>query len=48
MNEIAMYFGRIGIALATTISWSIHKSILWAILQGMCGWFYILYYVCMR
>ncbi|MES2306068.1 MAG: hypothetical protein V4558_11200 [Gemmatimonadota bacterium] len=33
-----------GSALAITISWSVHKSILWAILQGFCGWLYVIYY----
>ena len=33
-----------GSALAITISWSVHKSILWAIIQGIFGWFYVIYY----
>ena len=33
-----------GAALAITISWSLHKSILWAILHGIFGWFYVIYY----
>ena len=33
----------IGIALSIAMSWSIHKSILWAILHGLCGWAYIVY-----
>jgi hypothetical protein len=35
----------LGIALATSISWSVNQSILWAILQGGLGWFYVAYYV---
>ena len=34
-----------GIALAICISYTAHKSILWAILHGLCSWFYVLYFV---
>ena len=37
-----------GSALAIAISWSVHKSILWAIVQGIFGWFYVLYYALTR
>ena len=37
-----------GSALAITISWSIHKSVLWAIIQGIFGWFYVIYYALTR
>jgi hypothetical protein len=33
-----------GSALAITISWSLHESILWAIIHGFFGWFYVAYY----
>jgi len=33
-----------GSALAITISWSLHKSLLWAIVHGLCSWFYVIYY----
>ncbi len=33
-----------GAALAITISWSMNKSILWAILHGLFSWFYVIYY----
>jgi len=33
-----------GSALAITISWSLHKSILWAILHGILSWLYVIYY----
>lgn len=33
-----------GSALAITISWSANKSILWAILHGVLGWVYVVYY----
>jgi hypothetical protein len=34
-----------GTALAITISWSLHKSILWAIIHGILSWFYVIYYL---
>lgn len=37
-----------GSALAITISWSLHKSILWAIIHGFLSWFYVVYYMLMR
>ena len=33
-----------GSALAITISWSLNKSLFWAILHGICSWFYVIYY----
>lgn len=33
-----------GSALAIAISWSAHKSILWAILHGVFSWLYVLYF----
>ena len=33
-----------GAALAMVISWSVNKSILWAIVHGICSWFYVIYY----
>lgn len=33
-----------GSALAITISWSANKSILWAILHGILGWVYVIYF----
>lgn len=37
-----------GSALAIAISWSIHKSILWAVLHGMLSWLYVIYYAATR
>jgi len=37
-----------GTALAITISWSLHKSLLWACLHGACSWFYVVYYALTR
>jgi hypothetical protein len=33
-----------GSALAITISWSMNKSIFWAIVHGFLSWFYVIYY----
>ena len=38
----------LGSAIAVAISWSQHQSILWAILQGFFGWFYVVYYALTR
>jgi len=37
-----------GSALAITISWSLHKSVLWAIIHGIFSWLYVIYYLIMR
>lgn len=37
-----------GSALAMTISWSIHKSIILAIIHGAFGWFYVIWYALFR
>ena len=37
-----------GAALAIAISWSVNKSILWAILHGFFSWGYVIYYAITR
>ena len=37
-----------GSMLAITISWSVHHSITWMIVQGILSWFYVAYYAYMR
>jgi hypothetical protein len=37
-----------GSALAIAISWGEHHSILWAIVQGFFGWFYVIWYALTR
>lgn len=39
---------HLGSALAVAISWSVNHSILWAILHGIFGWFYVIYYAFTR
>lgn len=38
----------LGSAIAVTISWSLHQSIIWAAIHGFFGWFYVLYYALTR
>lgn len=38
----------LGSVLAVAISWSLHKSIVWAVIQGVFGWFYVIYYALTR
>ena len=33
-----------GSALAIAISWSVNKSILWAIIHGLFSWVYVIYF----
>lgn len=40
--------GSVGVAVAAAISWSVNKSILWAMLHGFLGWFYIIYFAITR
>lgn len=37
-----------GSALAIAISWSLHKSILWAIIHGFLSWIYVIFYAVTR
>lgn len=41
VNSIGL---SIGGALAMILSYSINKSILWAILHGIFSWFYVIYF----
>ena len=34
----------IGTALSVSMSWEMYHDILWAILHGVCSWFYVIYY----
>jgi len=37
-----------GSALAIVISWSLNKSVLWAIIHGILSWIYVIYYVIVK
>ena len=38
----------IGTALAVVSSWQRNRSILWGILAGIFGWFYVIYFALTR
>ena len=38
----------LGSASAVAISWSLNKSIIWAIVHGFFGWLYVIYYAFTR
>ncbi|MCR2833115.1 hypothetical protein [Parerythrobacter lacustris] len=38
----------LGSAIAVAISWSLHQSVVWAIVHGIFSWFYVIYYVLTR
>jgi hypothetical protein len=46
--EVAKAGISMGTALAIAISWSVHKSILWAIVHGFLSWLYVVYYAVTR
>lgn len=37
-----------GSALAIVISYTAHKSVLWAIIHGILSWLYVIYFVLTR
>lgn len=37
-----------GSALAIAISYTTHKSVLWAIIHGFFSWFYVIYFLLTR
>lgn len=46
--EVAKSGISFGSALAIAISWSVNKSVLWAIVHGVLSWLYVVYYVIVR
>jgi hypothetical protein len=38
----------LGVSIAVNCSWMRNRSILWAILHGMLGWFYVIYFAATR
>jgi len=47
-TEGAKYGVSFGSALAIAISWTANKSILWAIIDGILGWVYVIFYALFR
>ena len=35
----------LGSILAIVMSWTSNKAIIWAIIHGVLGWFYVIYYI---
>lgn len=52
MSEVRNQAARAGIglgsAIAVAVSWSLHKSLLWAVIHGFLGWIYVIYYALTR
>lgn len=48
IKQVAKSGVGMGSALAIAISWSIHKSLLWAIIHGIFGWLYVIYFALTR
>ena len=50
-NQVT-YIKQTGITLGSVIaivcSWQRNRSILWAILAGICSWFYVIYFAVTR
>lgn len=37
-----------GAALAIVMSWTANKAFLWALLHGVLGWIYVIYYLLVK
>ena len=38
----------LGTGIAVAISWSVNKSIVWAIIHGVLSWLYVIYFAVTR
>ena len=38
----------LGTAIAVAISWSVNKSIVWAMIHGVLSWLYVIYFAVTR
>lgn len=47
-NDAAKAGIGLGTAIAVAISWSVNKSIFWAIVHGILSWLYVIYYAFTR
>ncbi len=47
-TEIVRSGVTFGSAMAIAISWSVNKSLLWAVIHGVFSWFYVIYYAVVR
>jgi hypothetical protein len=46
--ESAKYGVSFGSALAIAMSWTTNHSIIWAIIDGIFGWFYVIFFALFR
>jgi len=44
-NVVAGSSIGLGAALAVAMSWTANKAIVWAIIHGVLGWVYVVYYL---
>jgi hypothetical protein len=44
-NVVAGSSIGLGAALAVVMSWTVHKAVGWAIIHGILGWVYVVYYL---
>ncbi len=35
----------LGTVIAVVVSWTVNHSVFWAIVHGIFGWFYLVYYM---
>lgn len=47
-REVVKQGVSFGSALAIAISWSVNKSLFWAIVHGVLSWIYVVYYAVTR
>ena len=47
-REVVKHGVSFGSALAIAISWSVNKSLFWAVVHGVLGWIYVVYYALTR
>jgi len=45
VNFAVQHGYSLGSIIAVAVSWSLNHSIIWAILHGLFGWFYVVYYL---
>ena len=38
----------LGSAIAVAVSWSLNKSLVWAVIHGLLGWIYVIYFALTR
>ena len=48
VKEVVKRGATFGSALAMVISYTAHKSVLWAIVHGLFSWFYVIYFLITR